>query len=308
MTRTIDARWIEKALSTAQSRGVEVQGLRARISGERIPEQVHVEIWGELMRATEPGFPIHVAEAMSIDDYDLLGLIGKTASTVVDALHRVERYLPIWTDAYTCRVVDRTVTLELDHPGSLGARCATESALAELTKALRDVSGAMIVPAVHLRHRGPDDVSAHVRFFGSTPQFSSTRDMLVLSDEDANRPVRLADRALAEYLEKQLDDKYAAHANDFTTRLRRAVRESLGRGIPTAAEIAERFALSTRTLHRRVDFGAVVEGEQLRLARELLRDPRLSLAEISERTGFSEPSAFSRAYRRWTGRAPSEDR
>lgn len=114
------------------------------------------------------------------------------------------------------------VLLELDAPGSLGARCATESAVAELTKAIRDVTAA-------------------------------------------------------------------------------------------AAAIATRFELSTRTLHRRLadegtTFGELVEGEQLRLARALLGDRALTLTDIAYRTGFSGPSAFSREYRRWTGRSPSEDR
>ena len=314
MGRTIDARWIKKALAAAGP--VKSSALPG---GGKIAESVHMSIWGELMRGTQrPSFPIDVAESMSIDDYDLLGLIGKTASTVSDALARVERYLPIWTDAYTCRVLDDNgalyVTLELDTPGSLGARCATESAVAELTKALRDVTGADLIPTeVTYRHRAPIDVSAHERFFRCAPRFAAAHDGVRLTREDAERPVLLADRALREFLTTQLDALYAQHVEDFGTRLRRAVREALGDGIPHATTLAEQFEMSTRTLHRRladdgVTFGEIVEGEQLRLSRALLTDARLTLTDIAYRTGFSEPSAFSRAYRRWTGRSPSEDR
>lgn len=310
--RTIDARWIGKALSAAERQGVDVSALRGRVRGERIPEALHCALWEELART--PSLPIDVAESMTMDDYDLLGLIGKTANTVREALERVARYLPIWTDAYTCRVVDDTVTLELDNPSTRGAHVATESALAELVKAIRDISGHPIVPrAVTYRHVAPADVSAHARFFGVMPTFDQPRDQVVLAPEDADRAVLLADRALREYLEKQLEDLYAYYSTAFATRLRLAIRELLPNGIPPAADVAKKFGMSARTLHRRLEaegltFGEVVEGEQLRVARALLHDRRLALADIAYRAGFSEPSAFSRAYRRWTGRAPSEDR
>lgn len=315
MPRTIDARWIAKALDTAASRGVDVTALRARVRGERISEALHCQLWDTL--ATDASFAIEVAERMSIDDYDLLGLIGKTASTVRDALSRVARYLPIWTDAYACRVDDGealTVILELDNTTSRGARVATESALAELLKAVRDITGAPIVPrAVTHRHAAPDDLAAHTRFFGVIPTFEQSHDALVLDRTDADRAVALADRGLRDYLEKQLDALYADHVTSFGTRLRETIRALLPHGIPLAAEVAKTFGMSARTLHRRLEaegtsFGELVESEQLRVARTLLPNTRLALADIAYRAGFSEPSAFSRAYRRWTGRAPSEDR
>ena len=68
-------------------------------------------------------------------------------------------------------------------------------------------------------------------------------------------------------------------------------------------------AVTPRTLQRRlreegVGYAALVEEMRAKFAAEYLNDPSLSISEISYLLGFSEPSAFSRAFRRWTGKSP----
>jgi AraC-like DNA-binding protein len=84
-------------------------------------------------------------------------------------------------------------------------------------------------------------------------------------------------------------------------------------GSPTIVAVADRAGINVRTLQRRLEAAGVrfrdVVGEcrQLRAQREL-RNGKLPLFEISERLGYSDPSHFARAFRRWTGYSPSEYR
>jgi len=71
--------------------------------------------------------------------------------------------------------------------------------------------------------------------------------------------------------------------------------------------------VSTRTLQRRLreagqSFGQLTEAVRQELALNYILDPSISLGEISYLLGFSEPSSFSRAFRRWTGKTPRQMR
>ncbi len=90
----------------------------------------------------------------------------------------------------------------------------------------------------------------------------------------------------------------------------REISRSLSEGIPKMADVARRLAMSERTLHRRLfengsSFKTLVETTRRHLAENLLRESRFTLSEVAFLTGFSEQSAFNRAFRRWTGQTPT---
>ena len=81
------------------------------------------------------------------------------------------------------------------------------------------------------------------------------------------------------------------------------------KGFPTATQVAEKLAISERTLHRRLAtqglvFSAVLDRLREKRAREYLERSRLSIAQIAEMLDFAETASFSRAFKRWTGMSP----
>jgi AraC-like DNA-binding protein len=93
-------------------------------------------------------------------------------------------------------------------------------------------------------------------------------------------------------------------------RLRAALPDLLRAGEPTLAAAARQLAMSERTLQRRLAaegtaFQALVDAERRDLALGHLRAGRLAVGEVAFVTGFSERSAFRRAFRRWTGTTPA---
>ena len=91
--------------------------------------------------------------------------------------------------------------------------------------------------------------------------------------------------------------------------LRRLLEKELCYGEPTRERIAARLHMSARTLHRRLvregtTFRGVLTDVRREIAERHLRERRLAIGEIAFRLGFSEPSAFHRAFKRWTGRPP----
>jgi AraC-like DNA-binding protein len=92
--------------------------------------------------------------------------------------------------------------------------------------------------------------------------------------------------------------------------IRRVLTDELCDGEPTLERVAKRLHMSGRTLHRRLkeqgaSFRLVVGEVRLELARRYLRERQATIGEIAFLLGFSEPSAFHRAFKRWTGHSPA---
>jgi AraC-like DNA-binding protein len=83
----------------------------------------------------------------------------------------------------------------------------------------------------------------------------------------------------------------------------------LSEGLPALSEVAQHFGMSGRTLQRRLADGGysyqgLVDTARRQLAKRLLQETGYSLAEVAFMTGFSEQSAFTRAFKRWAGQTP----
>src|SRR5262249_45974404 len=99
-------------------------------------------------------------------------------------------------------------------------------------------------------------------------------------------------------------------ATDVLVKLRAQVRLALEDGQPDLPAIANALKMSTRTLQRRLEaegtsFQELVDAVRQELARVYVADPKYALGEVAYLLGFSEITAFTRAFKRWTGTTPS---
>ena len=91
------------------------------------------------------------------------------------------------------------------------------------------------------------------------------------------------------------------------------IARALSEGLPKMGDVARRLGVSARSLHRRLadeglTFRTLTEDTRREIAEGLLREEQYSIAEIAYLTGFSEQSAFNRAFKRWTGETPARFR
>jgi AraC-like DNA-binding protein len=110
-------------------------------------------------------------------------------------------------------------------------------------------------------------------------------------------------------LAARFERSFAAPVSVFRRSVEAEIEALLGRGASMDA-VARAVGCSRQTLYRRlreegVTFAALVEAVRRRLAVGLLRDPKISVKEAGYRLGFAEPAAFSRAFKRWTGKSPA---
>jgi AraC-like DNA-binding protein len=274
-------------------------------------------LWTEVMRVhRRPELPLWVAEEFRPSDYQLFGFVAMTCSTLGEALEQIQRYVPLWIEgARWTRPTERSMAYQLALADSLGARCIIESALAELVHAGRLASGGSFAAAVELPHPGPPSLEAHRAWFGGTVTVGRPQALVEVTSEVLCRPLLQADPGLAAYLRQRAEEVLAARggALGLVARLQSAVLAELARGPPSFAAVAKRMGMSARTLRRRLEeegttFRDLVDVVRKEAALDHLRQQTLALAEVAFVLGFSDPSAFHRAFKRWTGTTPAEYR
>ncbi|GFE51559.1 transcriptional regulator [Roseobacter cerasinus] len=264
--------------------------------------------------------PITVGAAMRCDEYGALGLAWKAAPNLLGSFARVERYARLWTSVveYELRRVERGVLFILHRAGPrrLGMRLSNEATLASAVSIARQVSPVPVVPLeVTVKHPAPRSLAAHEAYFGCPLQFESAYDALLLSDETLLQPNILGDEGITQFIVSHLDAEIADFETevDLVRQTKDGIARALSEGLPKMADVAKGMGFSVRSFHRRlaehgVSFQVLTEETRRELALGMLRDERYSLSEIAFLTGFSEQSAFTRAFKRWMGQTPASYR
>jgi AraC-like DNA-binding protein len=191
-------------------------------------------------------------------------------------------------------------------------RAYVEFVLATWVRFARETTDdAAVIDAMHVPHPPPRDLRPYRDVLGVPMVFGSRHPELRLRADILARPLLGADLRLTEVLERHAETVLAARApaDEWRRRVTEVLRTQLADGSPRLATIARALAMSERALRRRLEsegttFVAVVDDLRRALALDMVGDASLSIAEVAFLLGFSEPSAFHRAFRRWTGRTP----
>lgn len=264
--------------------------------------------------------PLGAANLLSPDDYGALGLAWKAAPTLMGSFARVERYARLWTSVveYELRPAD-SETLFILHrsgPRRLGLRLSNEATLASGVSISRQVCPVPFAPLeVHFQHDPPKTTAHHEAFFGCPVTFGSDMDALLISAEALAQPNILGDEGITRFLLSHLDQEMQSIGSEDTleSRAKDAVARSLSEGMPKMADVAQGLGMSARSFHRRLSehglsFQTLAETTRREIALGMLEEDSYSLSEIAFLAGFSEQSAFTRAFKRWTGRTPAQFR
>ncbi len=288
----------------------------------RLPEASVEEAWRLATTLTnDEAVGVHLAEGLPRGALDLVEFAFRSSASLASALERLVRYGRVISDRVAARVdanddglllAFRDIGSTALHPGR------AEFALAAALKLARDSTGHQIIPEqVSFAHPAPPDASEHRRFFRGPVRFSAGSTAMILSAVDAARPMLGADEALSSVvrrrLEKALVERDLQQAGPFSGRVRRLMVEHLGGTTLTPSTVARALTISERTLSRRLadegtSFRGILDDVRREFACALLQDQSLSVGDIAFFLQYSEPAAFHRAFRRWTGQAPGDFR
>lgn len=269
-------------------------------------------------RCGDEAFGLRSATVYLPSQFGALGYAWQASLTLRKACMRLERFIRVVNDKAVIHVEDvgdcMVVTLGI---GS-GSRCKfarDDGALALITRMSRLICGDHFrLQQVNFKHKAPQDIKPYFEYFACELNFDCVDNQLLI-------PLHLADELLvgANPELALLNDKVVTRRlanmdrDDIVARVRSILLDLLPHGNISDDLVAEALHMSVRTLHRKLvevesNFRTLLVEMRRDLAQQYILDKSLTLTEISLLLGFSESSSFSRAFKNWTGTAPSEAR
>jgi AraC-like DNA-binding protein len=255
-------------------------------------------------------------------DFDLreIGLtyyVMASSERLADALRNAERYSRIVNEGIRLRIYlqngGATIALDYVDVDRDSDRHQVEFWLVTLVRICRRVTEGRLAPSRlkmrHFRNGTPAEFRA---FFGSDVEFGADADAISFAAPLASLPVVGRDEHLNELLRRYAEEALAHKPRERPT-VRSKVEEVLPRLLPhgkaTAAEVARRLGLSTRTLSRKLgeegtSFAEILDQLRAVLAKRYLDDETLHVSGIAWLLGYREVSSLTHAFKRWTGMTP----
>jgi AraC-like DNA-binding protein len=192
----------------------------------------------------------------------------------------------------------------------------SEYGMAVALGVVRIMAGSQWTPReVQFAHAEPKQRAEHLRVFGAPVIFGCACNSLVMEREFLDRTVPAADPRLHAILRRYLDDVLSRipREDGIVASIRKAVAETMRDGNPKLTRVANKLATSPRTMQRQLaqyglEFKELLDDTRRQFALEYLKDAENTLTEIAFLLGYSEVSAFNRAFKRWTGSTPSSYR
>jgi AraC-like DNA-binding protein len=201
---------------------------------------------------------------------------------------------------------------QIEAPAIIERRQDAELSLGMFLNLIRECCGSRWSPEeVHFEHPKPLEAREHQLAFDAPVYFSQPTNALLFRPEILTRPMPARDPRLMNMMRMclmQLSDRNPAELG-LLDRVRTALRTRLAQGSLSLDDIADEVHLPMAVLMREfsmhgISFKSLVEDVRRDLAISYMKQRQLPLSEIALLLGYSELSAFSRAFRRWTGRSP----
>jgi len=266
----------------------------------------------------DPAFALHLGDHVPCEQVSLASPLARAATTITQALALLNRYTRLGIDFPALGESGRFL-IEQDATGVwLHDRRPpdswpeiTESVFARMARGVRRVAESDVLRAVYVTHPEPAHRAAYDTIFRVPIHFGSKHNALLMDHSYMDTVLTPAPTHVTRILTAHADAQLAAQDGQRTTRgkVDVAVRSLLASGKVSITRVGQMLAMSRQTLYRRLKeegttFEAVLEGVRLALAVELLAQRELSVRDVARRTGFAQPEAFSRAFKRWTGHSP----
>lgn len=267
----------------------------------------------------DPAFALRAARNVDVGDFDVLEYVARSAATIGEAMEGAVRYMRLIHDAALIGLEVDGDTARLTHryrDGQRPHRHAADYTLAVVVVLVSGLLGRPFQPReVWFQHPAPDDDSAFRELFRAPLRFAQPISAVVFDRADLAARVVSADASLHRILRRHADEllERMPAAEDVVLRCREEISTRTMGGDTSLEAVARAMGMSGRTLQRRlrdegVAYKELVSELRAELATALLREPKMSVAEVGYLLGYSQPSAFHRAFRSWTGRSPASVR
>lgn len=328
MAESVSAAYARGLVALAAARGADRAALlqRAGIDAAILDDpdaRIALHRYAGLMRTAialtgDAALALHYGESTDISQYSVVGLIGRASATMADAHAQLNRYVRLVVDVET----DGDARFRLDADGDgvwiVDTRRnpnafpeLTESAFAQVVCSPRLIGIPPFARAVEVTHPQPAHAAEYRRVLGAPVTFGARRNAILADPAILAEPVQRLPAYAFGVLTRHADALLESLERSATVRsqVERLLMPMLHTGPVRIDAVAAQLNVSRQTLYRRLKaegatFAQVLDELRHRMALDYLTARRVSVTETAYLVGFSEPAAFSRAFKRWTGRRP----
>jgi AraC-like DNA-binding protein len=305
----------ERVLALAGLRTNDVDDASARFG-----LSLYCEMFEQAARQTGmDSFGLRYGRDYQIKNMGPLGHLALRAPTLGAALANMCRYFPAVQEHSTLRLREDGGLLRLDYQirdGRIGARRQdAELSIAIFLNLFRTCLGAGWAPEqVHFEHARAADLAEHREILRAPVYFSQGTNAILFRKAEAATRMPDADAGQMAALQAEVARQAAtARPDDFIGRLAQEIRAGFATGDASIEAVAARLGHSRASLYRLLAarglvFSDLSQSIRQEMALRYVAQPHMPLTEIAPLLGYSELSAFSRAFARWTGMAPARYR
>jgi AraC-like DNA-binding protein len=309
------------AVGLARQAGIDLQTLPAPTDRVEV-DKADVLLNLAIPLISDPAFGLQAARCWHPANLGVLGYAWLSSSTLRTGLQRLVRYYRLLGERGITEIEETPQGIKVrfwakrGNPAEVSvAAVMVDIAMSLLLDMCRLNAGASLCPiTVTLRRGMPDPADAYERFFGCPVKFGAEGNAFLLTKEDTDRLLPSSNKQLASMFDKMLAGELAKlDKSDVIAQCKATVLEHLTSGEASAEETAKQLHMSPRTLQRKLaqastTYQQLVEDTRRDLALRYIDDPQRSICDITFSLGYSQQSAFTRAFKRWTGTTPSEYR
>jgi len=266
---------------------------------------------------SSPQLGIELGELAQAEHGGILAYLVSSCDTLGDALIHFERFqtLLYGGEGRIESVADNIlIRWQSDVTPSLGTQLSDEVLIIGLICFIKRLTSEELdLPKIGFIHAKPSYSSAYKKYLGDAVSYGGTELTVEFPKRYLVLPIKNPEPVLKSILEQQaevlLQQSSAVSESDVNQRIKTELVSCINESNMTLESLSSKLNISSRTLHRRLqqqgtNFNQLLRDTRLELAIGYLDDGSLSLAEISHLLGYTEQSAFSRAFKQWTGNAP----
>lgn len=261
---------------------------------------------------------LRIAKQLHPSHVGALGYAWLASSSLATAIGRLHRFQRMMNERLQIRIGEDSNSVSVSVGLSVSPRrpdVLADYQLGSLILFCRINFGERLRPLrVTLRRPVPEDTSPWDQFFGTDVRFGGAENCITFSRDDVYRRLTVSNRALVQVHESVLE-RYLSRLDRtrILGRARAMIIDKLPSGAPSADALADALSMNTRTLHRKlaaegVSFRSLLTEIRKELAPQYVADRLYEITEIAFMLGYSDSSAFSRAFRTWFGKSPTEAR
>lgn len=266
----------------------------------------------------DPALALHYGETVDLSEVSIVGLIGHASETMMHAFIQLQRYNKLMADLDTGPGERYTLDRRGEELWLVDTRADpnafpehTETAFAQMVCGCRPFGVDPFTTAVRVTHADPGYASEYERILGAPVTFGAGENAMRLEQRFLFHPIALQPRYVFGILSEHADALLASleAADSVRSRVERLVMPILHTGTASIGSVAGKLGMSRQTLFRRLkaegtSFEKLLDALRHRLALDYLGSGKVSVNETAYLVGFSDPAAFSRAFKRWTGSSP----